>query len=118
MKAAIQGHPAMLRQNQTAGCLRCQNGTPKNQPTCWRRKGTGAPPPDQRRERTPEPTPPLPGMPPALTGNTSGVQLSQIVNLPSGYTHSHTALPCADFFNDQDAEHDTDFDPDMLTDEG
>jgi hypothetical protein len=32
---------------------------------------------------------------------------------------SHIAHPCADFFkDDEDTEHDTDFDPDMLTDEG
>jgi len=71
VKAAIQRHPAMLCQNQTSGCLACQNGTAKNPQTCWTRKGTGAPPPARRRERIPEPTPPLPGTPPAPTGNTS-----------------------------------------------
>jgi hypothetical protein len=30
VKAAIQRHPAMLRQTQTSGCLSCQNGTAKN----------------------------------------------------------------------------------------
>jgi hypothetical protein len=31
----------------------------------------------------------------------------------------HTALPSAESFNDdEDTQHDTDFDPDMLTDEG
>jgi hypothetical protein len=45
VKAAIQRHPAMLRHNQTSGCLPCQNGTAKNLQTRWRRKGTGAPPP-------------------------------------------------------------------------
>jgi hypothetical protein len=39
--------------------------------------------------------------------------------LPAGFTYSHTALPCAEYFkDDEDTEHDTDFDPDMLTDEG
>ena len=38
VKAAIQRHPAMLRHNQTTGCLPCQNGTVKNPQTCWRRK--------------------------------------------------------------------------------
>jgi len=118
VKAAIQRHPAMLRQNQTSGCPPCQNGTAKNPQTRWRRKGTGAPPPDRRREQTPKPTPALPGTPPAPTGNTSGIQPSQIVNLPAGYTHSHTALPWVEFFDDEATEHDTDFDPDMLTDEG
>jgi len=118
VRAAIQRHPAMLRQNQTSGCLPCQNGTAKNLQTCWRRKGTGAPPPDRRRERTPKPTPPLPSTPPAPTGNTSGVQPSQIIILPAGYTYSHPALPCAEFFDDEDIEHNTDFGSDMLTDEG
>jgi hypothetical protein len=32
---------------------------------------------------------------------------------------SHTALPCSDLFdNNEDTEHNADFDPDMLTDEG
>jgi len=61
----------------------------------------------------------MPPAPPAPTGNTSGAQPSEIVNLPSGYTYSHTALPSAEFFDDdEDTQHDTDFDPDMLTDEG
>jgi len=81
VKAAIQRHPAMLRQNQTSGCLPCQNGTTKNPQTCWTRKGTVAHPPARRRERIPEPTPPRPGTPPAPTGNTSGAQLAEIINL-------------------------------------
>jgi len=118
VKAAVQRHPAMLRQNQTSGCLPCRNDTAKNPQTRWRRKGTGASPPDRCREPTPEPTPPLPGTPPAPTNNSSAVQLSQMVNLPARYTYSNTALPCTEFFDDEDTELDTDFDPDMLTDEG
>jgi len=119
VKAAIQRHRAILRHNQLPGCLPCQNGTAKNPQTRWRRKGTGAPPPARRRVRTPEPTPPPPGTPPAPTGNTSGAQPSEIVNLLAGYTYSHTALPCAEFFDDDEyTEHDTDFAPDMLTDDG
>jgi len=72
--------------------------------------------------RTPDPTPHRPGTPaalPAPPSNTSGAQPSQIVNLPAGYTSLHTALPCAELFDDdEDTQHDTDFDPDMLTDEG
>jgi len=64
VKAAIQRHPALLLQNQTAGCLACQNRTAENPQTRSRRKGTGATPPDRRRERAPKPTPPLPGTPP------------------------------------------------------
>jgi hypothetical protein len=60
-----------------------------------------------------------PGMPHAPTSNTTGAQLAEIINLPARYTASHIALPCAECFeNDEDTKHDTDFDPDMLTDEG
>ena len=122
VKAAIQRHPAMLRQNQTPGYLPCHNCTANNLQTCCRRKGTGAPPPAWRRVQTPEPTPHPPGTPPAApapTGNTSGAQSFEILNLPAGYTYLHTALPCAEFFDDdEDTQHDTDFDSDMLTDEG
>jgi len=97
VKAAIERHPAMLNQNQVAGWLPSQNGASKKPETLWRRKGTGAHPPDRRREQTPEPTPPLPGTPPAPTGNTSGVQPSEIVDLPAADTYSNTALPCGEF---------------------
>ena len=117
--AAIQRHPAVLRQNQTSGCLPCQNGTAMNPQTRWRGNGTCVPPPVQRGNRTPELTPPLPSKPPAPTGNTSGAQPSHILTLPARYTYLHTAVPCAEFFNDdEDTQHDTDFDPDILTDEG
>jgi len=66
--------------------------------------------------------PPLPKSPPAPTGNTSRAQCSQIINLPAIYAYSPTSLPCAEFFtldaSAQDSQNDTDFDPDMLTDEG
>jgi hypothetical protein len=119
VKYAIERHPAMLRQNQTSSCLPCHNGTAKNLQTCWTRKGTGTPPPARRREQIPEPTPPPPGTPPSPTTYTSGAQPAEIINLPAGYTYSHTALPGAKYFHDdEDTEHNTDFDPDMLTDEG
>ena len=119
VKTAIQRHPAMLRHNQTSGCLPCQNGTGENLQTRCRPKGTDAPPPARRRVRTPEPTPPPHGTPPAPSGNTSRAQPSEMVNLPAGYTYSHTGLASAEFFKaDEDTEHDTDFDPDMLTEGG
>ena len=66
--------------------------------------------------------PPLPGTPLASTGNISGDQRLEIINLAAGYTYSHTSLPCAESFtldaSAQECEHDTDFDPDMLPDEG
>ena len=122
MKAAIQRHLAMLCQNQTSGCLPCQSRTTKNWETHWRRKVTGAPPPTGRTVRTPEPTPTLPGgpfAPPAKTGNTFGGQCSEMVDLPARYTYSHTAVPCAEpFDDDDDTQHYTDSDADMLTDQG
>jgi hypothetical protein len=134
VKAAIARHPAMLRQNLTPGCLPCQNDTTKNPQTRWRRKGTGAPAPNRSRQQnpeqnpeptpapTPEPTPALPGTPLTSTGNTSGAQSLEIINSPAGYTYSHTSLPCAESFtvdaSAQESEHDTDFDSDMLPDEG
>jgi len=122
VKAAIERHLAMLRQNQTAGCLPCHNGTAKNPHTQWRRKGTGAPPTDRRRQSTSEVTPPLPEMLPAPTVNSSRAQWDQIINLPAGYAYPNTSPPCAEFFtldaSSPDSQQDTAFDPDMLTDEG
>jgi len=43
----------------------------------------------------------------------------KIVNLLAGCIFSHTALPGAECIeDDEDTEHDTDFNPDMLTDNG
>jgi hypothetical protein len=92
MKAAIQNHPAMLRHNHMAGCLPCQNGTAKYRQTSGRCKGTGAPPPNRRRQPTAEPTveptavpttvpmPPVPGTPPCSTGNNARARNSEIIN--------------------------------------
>jgi hypothetical protein len=119
VKVAIQRHPAMLCQNHTPSYHPWQNGTAKNPQTCWRYKGSGAPPTDRRRQGTPKPTPPPPSTPPTPTGNTSGAQHSQIVNLPVGYRYSHTDLSCRAFFDhDEDTQHDTNCDPHMLTDAG
>jgi hypothetical protein len=118
LKAGKHIHPAMPVQNQTSGGLPCQNGTAMNPHTPCTRKQPGAPPPDRRRERTPEATPLLPRMPLAPTGNTSRDQPSQIVNLPAGYRYSHTAPLFAEFFDgDDDTQHNAAFDPHMLTNE-
>ena len=37
VKAAIERHPAMVRENQTDGCLPCHNGTAKHPQARWRR---------------------------------------------------------------------------------
>jgi hypothetical protein len=119
VRVAMQRHPAMLRQYHMSGCPPCQNGTTKYPQTCWRRKDTAEPPPDWRSQRTPEPTPTLPSTPTVPSSNTSRVQCSEIVNLPVRYPYSHTALPCAESLDDdEDTQHDTDSDPDMLTEEG
>jgi len=152
VKAAIERHPAMLRQNQTDVFLPCHNGTANNLPTRWRQKGTGAPPSNRRRQMTQKPTlllsgtpappwmpappgtppppgkpasprtPAPPGTPTAPPGSNAGAQCSQIFNVPAGDVHSHTSLPCAEWFTldsyAQDSHDDTDFDPDILSDEG
>jgi len=46
LKAAIETHLAMLRQNQMDGRLHSHNATAKNLQTCWRRKETDESPPD------------------------------------------------------------------------
>jgi len=98
VKAAIQRHPAMLRQNQKSGCLPCQNGTTKNPQTRWTRKGTGAPPPTRRRERIPELTPPPPGTPPSPTGNTSGTKPAEIMNSAGRiYVFAYSSSQCGIF---------------------
>lgn len=43
VKAAMEGNPTMVSENQTQGCLPCQNGATMNPQTCWRCNGTGAP---------------------------------------------------------------------------
>jgi hypothetical protein len=52
----------------------------------------------------------------------SAAQHAKIINLPVGHAHSHTALPCAGNFTGNasalDNQHDNDFNPDMVTDEG
>jgi len=121
VKAAIERHPAMVYENQTDGCLPCQNGTAKNPQTRWRPEGTGAPPQVRPRQPTPELTPPPPGTPPAPSGDQNRAQSSEIPNLPAGFEYTHAPLPGAQFFNHdtfaEDSEHDEDFIPDLRNDE-
>ena len=126
VKPAIERHPAMLRPNPTPRYLPCQNCTTNNPQPCWRQQETSAVPPNRPRKRTPEPTaeltPSQPWTPPASTCNTSRAQHPEIVNLPAGYAYAHTSLPTAESvtlnISAQDSEHNTDFDSDMLPDEG
>jgi hypothetical protein len=82
VKAAIERHPAMVRENQTDGCLPCQNGTAKNPETRWRRKGKRAPPP--RR------APPRPESPPVPADDD---ERSETAGMSPAYVYIHTALP-------------------------
>jgi hypothetical protein len=111
VNAAIDGHPAMLRQIHTAGCHSCENGTSKNPQARCKRKGTGAPLHNRRRQQTLEPTPPLSGTSPASTGNTSTARSLKIGKFPPGYPDSQTFLSCADCFtlntSAQNCDHDT-----------
>jgi len=121
MKAAMERDPAMLRENQIDGCLPCQNGPAQNPQTHWRRKGTGAPPPERLRHQTPEPTPHPPETPPVPPGNNEAAHLSKIDDVPPGYVYIHTRLPSAQSINldtyAKDRKSDKDFNPDLLTDE-
>jgi len=122
VKAAMERHSAMLRENQTDGCLPCQNATAQNPQTRWRRKGMGAPPPDWLRHPTPEPMPPPPEMPLVPPGNNEAAQVSEIEGVPPGYVYIHTPLSRAQFFNHdayaKDCKRDKDVNPDLLTDKG
>jgi len=122
LKAATERHLAMLRQNRMNGSLPSPNATAKNPQTEWRHNGTGLHPPARHRQATAQPTPSLPGMPPVPPGANETAQCSQIDNLPPGYVYLHAPLPRAQCFNPdayaQDSQPDTDYNPDMLTDEG
>ena len=67
-------------------------------------------------------TRPVPGIPPAPPSNNGLAQRFRILNLVVRYSYAHTSLPSAEHFTSdahaQDSQHDTDSDPDMLTDEG
>ena len=111
VKAAIARHPAMLRQNQTPGCLPCQNGTAQNPQTRWRRKGTAAPPP--------EPAAPQPGTPPVPPGDAEGNESYEIEGMPSRCVYMHSPLPNTQFFNHnafaKESKQDKDSIPDLLS---
>jgi len=60
--------------------------------------------------------------PTTTTGKNPGAECSEIVNLQARSAYSHPSPPCAELFtldaSAQDSQHDTDFDPDIVTDEG
>jgi len=122
VKATMGRHRAMLHQNQMDRCYPCQNGTAKNLQTCQILKAMGAPPPERHWQRTTHQTPPLPGTPPAPTSENDWAHRSKIDNLPPSHEYSHTPLPSLQFFSldayAPDIQHDIDYNPDMLTDQG
>jgi len=61
LKTAIESYLAMVHEKVSDGYFLCQNDTAKNPQTCWRRKATGGPPPEQAS--------PEHGTPPALAGD-------------------------------------------------
>jgi len=81
VKAAIERHPAMVYKNQTDSCLPCQNGTAKNLPSLWRRKGSTDPLPEL--VAPPPRTPPPPGTPHALPGDSDRHDSCKIECMPS-----------------------------------
>jgi len=122
VNAAMERHPAMLRENHTDGCLFCHNGTAQNPKTCWRYKGTGPPSPKPLRPPTPELTPYPLRMPPVPPGYNEAAHITQIQGVPPGSVYIHTPLPSAQLFNPdgyaQDHKCDNDFNSDLLTDDG
>jgi hypothetical protein len=86
LKAAIERHPAMVRENQMDGILPCQNGTAKHPETCWRRKGNGATPPT--RATPPPKSPPVP---------FDDHECSETDGMPPTYVYVHLLLPNASF---------------------
>jgi hypothetical protein len=65
---------------------------------------------------------PRPETPLRPSGKCSEAQYTNTVNVPAGYEYSHTALPSGECFTGDDSaqnsQHNTDFDQNMLTDEG
>ena len=122
VNTAMERHPAMLQENQTDCCLRCQNGTAQNPLTRWRCKGMGAPPPERFRQPTPELRPHPPGMPPVPPGDNEAAHVSEIDGVPPGYVNIHNHLPSSQFFNHdayaKDHKRNQVFNPDLLTEKG
>jgi len=92
---AIERHLAMVYKNQMDGCLPCQNGTEKHPQTCWRHKGTGAPP-SELVAASPG-TPPLPRTPPVPPSDTEGSESDEIEGMPSRCVYIHSPLPNTQF---------------------
>jgi len=121
VKSMMERHPAMLPENQMDAGLPCQHCIAQNRQTGWRRKGTGAPPPERLGQPTLEPTPHSPATPFVPPAHNKPAHLFQIKGLPPGYVYIQSPLPSAQCFNHdaytKDRERDDDFDPDWPTNE-
>jgi hypothetical protein len=93
VEGVMNSQQAMRHQDHPARFFPFQYITAKNLYTQLRWNVTRQHLCDQRREPTPEPTPPLPKTPPAPTGNNSGAQDDEILNFPAGIAYSHTHFP-------------------------
>jgi len=117
VKAAIKRHPAMVYRNLTAGCLPCQNGTPKTPQTRWRHKGTAGPP-TEPAAAPPQRSPP-PGTPPLPPGVTDRYVSCEIEGMPSKCVYFHSSHPNTEFFNHnayaKDSKRNKDCNPDLLS---
>jgi len=73
------------------------------------------------RQPTPKPTTHPPEIPLIPPGDNEAAHLSEIEGVPPGYVYIHTPLPSAQFFYlgayAKYRKRDTDFNPDLLTDE-
>ena len=80
----------------------------------------GAPPPEQLRQLTAEPTPHPPETPLVPPGDNEAAHISKIEGVPPGYVYIHTLPPSAQFFTiDAYAKNrkcDKVFNPDLPTD--
>jgi len=121
VKAAIQRHPAMLRHNQTSGCLPCQNVTAKNSAdTLVTQRNRCTPPPprptqsaDSRADSTSARQATRPNRYHLQSSTDWNRQFAGRIYL---FIYSSSLVEFSE--DDEDTEHDTDFDPDMLTDDG
>ena len=122
VKAAMERHPATVRENLIDGGLPCLNGTAQNPQTHWRRKGTGVSRLDRLGQPTLEPMPSWLGMLLLPPVDYEGTNASEMKRVPPGYVYIHTPLPSAQWFNvdayAKDCKRDTHFIPDLMTDEG
>jgi hypothetical protein len=119
VQAAIDSYAAIFHATQMDSSLHCESGTARNPQIRCSYKGTGASPPDQLKQRTPDTTPHLPGTPPVPPTDNKRALTCQIEGWPPGYVHIHTPFSWTQIFNHHadamDHKCKTHFIPDLLT---